>query len=307
PPSPAVPPSPAFAPSPLERALAAEYDARPELADRWLLAQTLATSASRRQLAAELATALSEEGPAARRAPGARRILDVGTGFGALPLELALGSQVEAFGVDSSPAALEVALSAQRRLETAGALAAGSTVRWHLGDAGRLPFPDASFDLACAQLVFQHLADRAAAAAEMARVLRPGGQAWILDVDDGMSVSWPEPSAAETALREALALTQAVAGGDRRVGRKLAACLEAAGFEVVSVEVRSQAGFGVEPALSRAFTLERFRRARAAVLRHGTLGAGRYDSLLEAFAAEPLASQLAVSTQVLAVGRRAAT
>jgi SAM-dependent methyltransferase len=42
--------------------------------------------------------------------------------------------------------------------------------------AGRLPFPDGSFEVVCCQLGLQFFPDRAAALAEMARVLVPGGR-----------------------------------------------------------------------------------------------------------------------------------
>ena len=43
------------------------------------------------------------------------------------------------------------------------------------GDVLRLPFPDASFDRVVAAEVLEHVVDDAAAIAELARVLRPGG------------------------------------------------------------------------------------------------------------------------------------
>ena len=43
------------------------------------------------------------------------------------------------------------------------------------GRAERLPFPDASFDVALAQLVVHFMTDPVAGLAEMGRVTRPGG------------------------------------------------------------------------------------------------------------------------------------
>jgi ubiquinone/menaquinone biosynthesis C-methylase UbiE len=50
----------------------------------------------------------------------------------------------------------------------------------HLGDAQALPFEDASFDAVVSTSVFEHLSDPAKAAAEVARVLRPGGVAHMI-------------------------------------------------------------------------------------------------------------------------------
>ena len=74
-------------------------------------------------------------------------------------------------------------------LDRARAKFAGANVRWVKGDAMRLPFPDASFDLVTAAFGFRNLTNYAAGLAEIARVLRPGGSIGILECNqpDGMS------------------------------------------------------------------------------------------------------------------------
>ena len=47
------------------------------------------------------------------------------------------------------------------------------------GDACRMPFPDKSFDMVHCRAVLHHLDDPAPALAEMRRVLRPAGVAWV--------------------------------------------------------------------------------------------------------------------------------
>ena len=47
------------------------------------------------------------------------------------------------------------------------------------GDVGVLPFPDDSFDLVISAAAFEHFLDVPAVVAELHRVLRPGGVAWI--------------------------------------------------------------------------------------------------------------------------------
>jgi SAM-dependent methyltransferase len=42
-------------------------------------------------------------------------------------------------------------------------------------EGGRIPFPDHTFDVVCSNFVLEHIPDLRSAAAEMARVLRPGG------------------------------------------------------------------------------------------------------------------------------------
>ena len=93
--------------------------------------------------------------------PAHARVLDVGCGTGANGPVLAEGGRF-AVGIDASPVPL--ALSGER----------GHAARLR-GDATRLPFASASFDLVVALDVLEHLIDDAGALAEMHRVLRPGG------------------------------------------------------------------------------------------------------------------------------------
>jgi ubiquinone/menaquinone biosynthesis C-methylase UbiE len=104
-----------------------------------------------------------------RRASG--RTLEVAVGTGR---NLALyDDSVELTGVDFSP---EMLALARRRAEELG-----RPVDLREADAEHLPFPDASFDTVVCTLSVCAIADRAAALAEMHRVLRPGGTLLLLD------------------------------------------------------------------------------------------------------------------------------
>src|SRR5260221_5876917 len=102
-----------------------------------------------------------------------RDLLDIGTGTGRM-LEI-LGPRVtQALGIDQSREMLAVA-----RVNLERTNLENSMVR--LGDMYQLPLPDAAFDAAVIHQVL-HYADRPAAAiAEAARVLRPGGVLVIVD------------------------------------------------------------------------------------------------------------------------------
>lgn len=52
----------------------------------------------------------------------------------------------------------------------------GLTIEWQVGDACALDLPDKAFDLVLCQQGIQFFSDRAAAAREMRRVLKPGGR-----------------------------------------------------------------------------------------------------------------------------------
>lgn len=95
-------------------------------------------------------------------------VLDVGTGTGVVAITAAkAGATVSA--LDLTPALLE-----QARLNARIATQEG--IAWMEGDAERLPYADASFDVVLSQ--FGHMfAPRAElAVAEMRRVLKPGGR-----------------------------------------------------------------------------------------------------------------------------------
>ena len=96
-----------------------------------------------------------------RPQPG-QRVLDVGSGPGALTAEL-LRRGVTVAAVD--PMEGFVAALVDRHPE----------VEAHVAPAERLPFADAEFDAAGAELVVHFMADPVAGLAEMKRVTRPGG------------------------------------------------------------------------------------------------------------------------------------
>ena len=91
-------------------------------------------------------------------------ILDVGCGTGA-NLEM-LGEFGDAEGVDVSTDALS--FCRQRGLDSV-----------RLGEAEKLPYPDASFDIVMMISVLEHLDDDLAGLQEMRRVLKPGGRALL--------------------------------------------------------------------------------------------------------------------------------
>ena len=114
--------------------------------------------------------------------PSVGRLLDIGTGTGRL-LEL-LGPRAErAVGIDASRAMLALARSRLARADLGHC-----TVR--LADMYRLPMPDATFDLATAQMVLHHAEDPAGVLAEAARVLRPGGLLVIVDLAPHGHADW---------------------------------------------------------------------------------------------------------------------
>lgn len=93
-----------------------------------------------------------------------KEVLDVGCGAGFLANHLgAEGHRVT--GLDASAESLEVAAHYDR----------SRSVRYEVGDALALPYPDASFDVVCAMDFLEHVEEPSRAIAEAGRVLRPSG------------------------------------------------------------------------------------------------------------------------------------
>jgi ArsR family transcriptional regulator len=107
-------------------------------------------------------------------ASGDARLLDIGTGTGAL-LETMAPRVAQALGVDASRQMLALA---RTRLARPGL--AHCAVRQ--ADMYRLPLADASFDAVVLQMVLHYAEDPAAALTEAARVLRPGGRLVVVDL-----------------------------------------------------------------------------------------------------------------------------
>lgn len=104
------------------------------------------------------------------------RVLDVAAGRGVTALLLAREHGVRADGVDLSPANVALGRGA------ADAAGLEGRVRFTVGDAEHLPYPDHMFDAVVSECAFCTFPDKATAAAELARVLRPGGRLGITDV-----------------------------------------------------------------------------------------------------------------------------
>jgi ubiquinone/menaquinone biosynthesis C-methylase UbiE len=100
------------------------------------------------------------------------RVLEVGCGVGELWRENA----------ERIPAGWRVTLTDRSPGMVEAARAAAPSAEARVADVQELPFADASFDIAIANHVLYHVADRPRALRELARVLRPGGRLYAATV-----------------------------------------------------------------------------------------------------------------------------
>lgn len=107
--------------------------------------------------------------------PGSR-VLDLGCGIGGTARHLAARYGCEVVGLDLSAEYVAVATSLARRMGL------GGRVRFEAGSATALPFADASFDGVTMLHAGMNIAGKAALAAGVCRVLKPGGFFAIYDV-----------------------------------------------------------------------------------------------------------------------------
>ncbi|MFW6692836.1 class I SAM-dependent methyltransferase [Streptomyces sp. MAR4 CNX-425] len=104
------------------------------------------------------------------------RVLDVASGRGTTALLLAGAHGCRVDGVDYAPAN-----TAHARTAAEAAGLAGRAV-FTTGDAERLPYPDGAFDAVVCECALCTFPGKERAAAEFARVLRPGGRLGLTDV-----------------------------------------------------------------------------------------------------------------------------
>lgn len=148
------------------------------------------------------------------------RVLDVASGIGTSAIFLARRFGCAVVGVDFGEAEVRTAM------ERATAAGVAERVSFERGDAERLPFADASADAVICECAFCAFPDKTAAARELARVLRPGGQIGLSDV----TRSGPIPTGLQTLLGQLACL------GDARPVAEYVAFLREAGFSEPVVE-----------------------------------------------------------------------
>ena len=150
-----------------------------------------------------------------------RRVLEIGCGTGNLTIMAKRAyPHLEVIGCDPDPRALDRA-----RRKT-------GEIRFEQGYAERLPYADGEFDRVLSSMMLHHIDDDAktAAAAEVFRVLRPGGRLHLVDIGGDMTD--------DHGLLARLVMRNHHAAGN--LGDAIPRLLRAAGFECAQVATHRQ-------------------------------------------------------------------
>ncbi len=112
------------------------------------------------------------------------KILDVGTGPGYLPFEIARKAHaLEIVGIDLSPGMVALARKTTEKIGLA------QRVSFQVANASSLPFEDKTFDLVVSTLSLHHWSAPAADFKEICRVLKDNGTVYIYDFRKDISDS----------------------------------------------------------------------------------------------------------------------
>jgi SAM-dependent methyltransferase len=159
--------------------------------------------------------------------PGAE-VLSVGCGPGVMVRELsALDSSVHVTGIDISAQRINEALQRNRQ---------SPRTKFVCGDACKMPFPTASFDVVYSRLLMEYLQDKERGVAEMVRVCKPGGRVLLQDLDGQLLWHYPEDAEVQRTVEKVVAALGKT-GFDAFVGRKLFWLARSAGLKNLSVQI----------------------------------------------------------------------
>lgn len=193
-------------------------------------------------------------------ADGFERILDIGTGPGYLPIEIAMKNPDTCVsGIDESPDMIQIADA------NSHASRVGKSVDFAVGEPANLPYPGRYFNLVTSVNVLHHWKEPLEVFEEIYHILVPGGEFWIYDYRHDISEDeW-------TALREKLspALRVAFMVGPMASAKaayssdELLRIASQTRFENPSLEPRSFMLFGYEMPVFNALKLKKPDQTRA--------------------------------------------
>jgi ubiquinone/menaquinone biosynthesis C-methylase UbiE len=155
------------------------------------------------------------------------RVLEIGSGLGILARDVAVSTGANVTGIEISADQLAIAKTLDGDME------------WVHGDAHRLPFEDASFDVVYCRYILEHVADPIQVMREALRVLKPGGRYYNQENNNAVQHTWPECPAFDQVWK-AFEYLQTELGGDALIGKKLYAMACEVGFGDIQISLQPE-------------------------------------------------------------------
>lgn len=277
----------------LDQALADYLSHHPRFSDRWLFEQTIYTSSLRRTIFQYFPIH-----------PNAT-LLDAGTGFGVLALELAGQIPLEIYGIDYDQSKLEVAKELWNQLHKLDYFNINSSIQFQNENLYSLSFKESTFDYLISRFVYQHLENPEIVSREIYRVMRPGGMVCIIDIDDQFSISYPEVTPFQK-LENAFADLQKKNGGDRHVGRKMASYLHQAGFQIRAVAIQPQAQYSLVHSedMGSQFVLNRLHGVKLDLVSQNILEESQFNEYINALSQQESMYQFNANAQIIVIAQK---
>ncbi|MGC8554175.1 MAG: class I SAM-dependent methyltransferase [Candidatus Acidulodesulfobacterium sp.] len=160
-------------------------------------------------------------------------ICDAGTGIGILPHILREKNPLKIIGLD---------LDADS-LKTASSIGGCQNTFYVNADVRNMPFKTETFDAVFVRYVFQHTNLSNPFLSEIKRTLKYGGLLIIIDIEDDMTLHYPETTVNSRKLFNAYSRYQAIEGGDRNISKKLPSFLSSGGFCDIKIKPFTQTFF----------------------------------------------------------------
>ncbi|HEY3298134.1 MAG TPA: class I SAM-dependent methyltransferase [Armatimonadota bacterium] len=188
-----------------------------------------------------------------------QQILDLNTGVGLLPLEIAeRNPNLHVIGLDKSSEMIQVAQV------NAKAARVRPCIEFNVGEPTNLPFPGRYFDLVVSVNALHHWTNPAVVMDEVFHVLKPGGEFWIYDYRCDVSEEIWDTAQSELPLYLALPFMVGPKASWKAAcsDEKMLSLVKVSHFEQVSVEKRTFKLYGREMPVFNRILLKKPEQAR---------------------------------------------
>ncbi len=228
-------------------------------------------------------------------------VLDVGTGLGLIPFDIASKTTAKVVGCDISAEYITHSKHILEKMEDAKLLLDKTRLSFEVADITSLPYSSNFFSKIIVREVFSYLADPYQAAQELSRVSKLGADILVEDIDDSLYITHPLPSPAFETLFDIVKTLQNDKGGDRTVGRKLSTYLSSVGFSIVDVEVITESSHLSSEQMwgEKEFIARQLIALKPQALERGIVTVSEFDSAFNTWLLEEIHSGFRMNGRIL--------